>query len=140
MSKRRPIDEDLARVPLFADVSKAQLRALSALATQISVRAGRVLMREGEPGKELLVIVEGKAEVRRNGKVIATRGPGDFCGEIALLLERPRTASVVAQSDMTIEVIDQRSFKVFLEDNPHLYQPLLHAAATRLAELESEDS
>jgi CRP/FNR family cyclic AMP-dependent transcriptional regulator len=135
---RRPIDEDLARVPLFAELSKAQLRALSALATPITVHPGRVLMREGEAGKELMVIVEGKAEVQRGGNVIATRGPGDFFGEIALLLDLPRTASVIAQSEMKIEVIDRRSFKVFLQDNPQLYEPLLQATAARLAELETD--
>ena len=135
---KRPIDQDLARIPLFSALSKAHLRNLSSLATAIHVPAGRVLMREDEPGEELVVIVEGEAEIRRDGKTIATRGPGDFFGEISLLLDRPHTASVVATTDMTLQVIGRRAFKALLKEDPQLYEPLLHAAVERLAELEAK--
>ena len=87
-------------------------------------------------GREFLVVVEGEAEVRRDGEVIATRGPGTFFGETALLLDRPRNASVVAKTDMTIEVIDRQDFRRLLEEYPDLYAPLLEAMAQRLAELD----
>jgi CRP-like cAMP-binding protein len=81
-------------------------------------------------------VVDGEAEVRRDGKVIAVRGPGTFFGEIALLLERPRNASVVAKTDMTIDVIDRQAFRQLLEEFPDLHAPLLEATAQRLAELD----
>ena len=135
---RLPIDQHLARIPLFSELSKSELRQLSRLSTAVDVEPGRVLVREGEPGAELLVIVEGEARVEREGKTLATRGPGEFFGEIALLLDRPRTASAIAQTAMMIEVIERRAFKDFLHDNPKLYEPLLKATVSRLADLQGD--
>ena len=133
---RRPIDEHLARVPLFSHLSKQQLRDLSSLATPLDVKAGHTLMRQGEPGRELVVIIEGNADVQRDGKTVSSLGPGDFVGEIALLLDRPRAASVVSATDMSIEVIEQHAFRDFLTDNGELYEPMLKAALSRLAALD----
>ncbi len=69
--------------------------------------------------------------------MVATRGPGTFFGETALLLDQPRNATVVALTDMTIEVIDRRDFKRLLDENPDLHAPLLEATAQRLAELDA---
>lgn len=135
---RQPIDEQLARVPLFSALSKAELERVSRLATPVTVPAGRVLLHEGEHGREFLVVVEGTVEVRRGDTLIATCGPGEFFGEISLLLDRPRTASVIAKTDATVEVIERRSFTALLSDTPALYQPLLKAAVARLAELEAD--
>jgi len=74
--------------------------------------------------------------VRRDGEVIAVRGPGTFFGEMALLLDRPRNASVVATTDMTIEVIDRQDFRRLLDEFPDLHAPLLEATAQRLADLD----
>jgi CRP-like cAMP-binding protein len=125
-------DEQLARVSLFSRLTKGQLSRLASLVTTIDVPAGRVLAQEGSAGNEFIVIIDGEADVVRDEKVITTRGPGDFFGEIALLLDRPRTASVVAKTAMTIDVIDRRAFKGFLTDNPELYEPLLEALAERI--------
>jgi CRP-like cAMP-binding protein len=133
---RRPIDEHLARVPLFSELSKQHLRELSGLATPLDVKAGHVLMRQGEPGRELVIIIDGKADVQRDGQTVSSLGPGDFVGEIALLLDRPRAASVVSTTDMSIEVIEQHAFRDFLSDNGQLYEPMLKAALARLAALE----
>lgn len=133
---RKRAGDELAKIPLFQNLSPKQLAAVDALVTTIDVPAGRELMRRGEAGREFLVVVEGEAEVRRNDAVIATRGPGSFLGETALLLDRPRNASVVAKTDMTIDVIDRQDFRRLLEEYPDLYAPLLEAAAQRLAELD----
>jgi CRP-like cAMP-binding protein len=90
------IDERLAEVPLFEGLSKRQLRRISSLMTRIDRPAGQVLTREGEYGSEFFIVLEGEVEVRQADRVIATREPGDYVGEIALLDKRPRTASVVA--------------------------------------------
>jgi CRP-like cAMP-binding protein len=127
---------ELAKIPLFQNLSAKQLADVDALITTIDVPSGRELMHQGEAGREFVVVVAGEAEVRRDGDLIATRGPGDFFGEMALLLDRPRTASVVAKTDMTIDVLDRQDFRRLLEEYPDLYAPLLEATAQRLAALD----
>ena len=126
----------LAEIPLFRNLSAKQLAAVDGLVTTIDVAAGRELIRQDEPGREFFVVVDGEAEVRRDGAVIAVRGPGTFFGEMSLLLHRPRSASVVAKTAMTIDVIDRQDFRRLLEEYPDLHAPLLEATAQRLAELD----
>ena len=133
--RHRSRGERLASVPLFGSLTAKQLARVEQLVTRIDVAAGRELIHEGKPGHELILVIEGEAEVRRDGKRIAERGPGTFMGETALLLNQPRNASVVAVTDMTIEVIDQRAFAKLLNDHPSLYAPLLKATASRLHQL-----
>jgi len=134
--KHRAGTNRLAEIPLFRDLSAKQLAAVDALVTAVDVTAGRELIRQGEAGREFFLVVTGEAEVRRDGEVIATRGPGTFFGEIALLLDQPRNASVVATTAMTVEVIDRKDFKRLLDEYPDLYAPLLEATTRRLAELD----
>jgi CRP-like cAMP-binding protein len=134
--RNRAGKDRLAQIPLFRNLSAKQLAAVDALVTSVDVAPGRELIRQGEPGREFIIVVEGEAEVLRDGAVIATRGPGDFFGETALLLNQPRNASVVAKTQMTIEVIARQDFRRLLEEYPDLYAPLLTATAQRLAELE----
>ncbi len=134
--QNRASRDRLAKIPLFQSLSAKQLAAVDRLVTTVDVAPGRELIRQGEPGREFVVVVDGEAEVRRDGKVIAIRGPGTFFGEMALLLDRPRNASVVARTDMTIEVIDRQDFRRLLQEYPDLYAPLLEATALRLAELD----
>ena len=134
--RNRAGNERLAKIPLFQTLSAKQLAAVDGLVTTLDVAAGRELIRQGEPGREFIVVVEGEAEVSRDGEVIATRGPGSFFGETALLLDQPRNASVTAKSRMTIEVIDRQDFRRLLDQYPDLHAPLLEAAAKRLAQLD----
>jgi CRP-like cAMP-binding protein len=128
--------ERLAKIPLFQNLSAKQLEVVDELVTTIDVAPGRELIRQGEAGREFVVVVEGEAEVRRDDEVIATRGPGMFFGEMALLLKRPRNASVVAKTAMKIDVIARQDFTRLLDQYPDLYAPLLQATAQRLAELD----
>ena len=131
--RHRAGNQRLAKIPLFQNLTAKQLEAVDSLVTTIDVAAGRELIRQGELGREFIVVVAGEAEVRRDGQVVVVRGPGDFFGEMALILDRPRNASVVATTDMTIEVINRREFKQLLEEYPDLHAPLLQATAERLA-------
>jgi CRP-like cAMP-binding protein len=131
---RNRTGSELAQVPLFQNLSAKQLAVIDRLVTMIDVPAGRELIRQGESGLEFVVVVDGEAEVRRDGEVIAVRGPGTFFGEMALLLDRPRNASVVARTAMSIDVINRHDFRRLLEDFPDLYAPLLAATAERLVE------
>ena len=134
--KRRAGNDRLDKIPLFEHLSAKQLAAVDALVTTVDVSAGRELIRQGEPGREFILVVDGEAEVSRDGKVLATRGPGTFFGETALLLDQPRNATVVAKTAMTIEVIDRKDFKRLLDEHPDLHAPLLDATAQRLAQLD----
>jgi CRP-like cAMP-binding protein len=134
--KHRAGTDRLAKIPLFQNLSPKQLAAVDALVTTVDLAAGRELIRQGDTGREFFLVVDGEAEVRRDDAVIATRGPGSFFGETALLLDQPRNASVVATTDMTVEVIDRRDFRRLLDQYPDLYAPLLEATTQRLAELE----
>src|SRR5262249_60952990 len=84
----------ISRVPLFHRCSKRQLVRIAQLADEIELPAGRVLTKEGARGREFFVILEGSAKVQRNGQVIASLCGGDFLGEIALVTDVPRTATV----------------------------------------------
>jgi CRP-like cAMP-binding protein len=126
------IEERLAQVPLFANLSKKQIKHISTLATTVEISPGRVLAAQGETGREFVIVLAGEAEVTRDGEVVAKRSSGDFFGEISLLLDRPRTASVVALTPMTVDVIEVRQFKSMLQDNPALYEPLLRAISQRI--------
>jgi CRP/FNR family transcriptional regulator, cyclic AMP receptor protein len=132
MKRTRPLHEHLKSIPLFAACSPDELKQVAAKASAISYPAGTVLAREGEVGCEFMVIVEGTAEVRRAGTDALALGPGDFFGEIALLDGGPRTASVVATSDVSAEVIEERDFRVLLYDVPSLSRKLLVGVAKRL--------
>jgi CRP/FNR family cyclic AMP-dependent transcriptional regulator len=134
MDRHGWIDAQLAKVPLFAGLDKKHLQQISSLVTQIEVKEGKTLTREGEHGNEFIIILEGEAEVRVGDNVVATRGPGDYFGEIALIANRPRTATVTASTPMKIEVIGRREFQTMLHDNPGIATELLGITADRLAE------
>jgi CRP/FNR family cyclic AMP-dependent transcriptional regulator len=128
----------LTRVPLFKDLSKKHLAQVRNLATRIEVPPGRVLTREGRVGYEFVVVLEGEVEVRRDEKVVATCGAGDFVGEIALIDDRPRTATVVATTPAVLDVIGRREFADLLAHEPEIAERIRSTAAQRLAELEAD--
>ena len=134
MALRRDAKVELLRtVPLFAGCSKSELRALARTADELDLREGTVLTREGRAGREFFVLVEGTAEVRRKGKKIADLGPGDWLGEIALITDSPRTATVTATSPVDVLVITERSFRTVVETMPSIALKVLARVGERLA-------
>lgn len=131
-------EELLAQVPLFKDLSKKHLAQVSRLATRIDFPAGKVLAREGETGHEFIVILEGEVEITHDDQVIATRGSGSYVGEIALLEHRPRTATVVAKTAVSADVIGHREFNTLLGDEPKIAEAIRAQSAARLRELEGD--
>ncbi|MGE0877265.1 MAG: cyclic nucleotide-binding domain-containing protein [Acidimicrobiia bacterium] len=130
--------EHLARVPLFTSLSKRDLQKIAKAVEETSVEKGVTLVEQGSSGKEAFVIVNGTASVKRNGKKVATLGPGAVVGELSLLDRGPRTASVIADSDLTFLVIDQRHFWGLIEDVPAVAHKLLSTLAGRIRELDRQ--
>ena len=104
----------LGRIPLFSELSKKELVFLARMTTEVDVREGSTLVRQGEMGREAMIIESGTAVVRRNNRKIDDVGPGDFFGEMSLIDHMPRNADVVATSDMTVLVMDSREFSTVL--------------------------
>jgi CRP/FNR family cyclic AMP-dependent transcriptional regulator len=138
MERQDRIDEQLAKVPLFQGLSKKELRLISQLATYLEAPAGTNLTQEGKVGHEFIIVLEGEVEIRQGDRVVATRGSGSYVGEIALIDHRPRTATVIAKTPVSIEVIGQREFAGLLAEVPELSQQLLAAVARRLADLDRQ--
>lgn len=134
---RDKTDERLREIPIFSELSKKELRAVSRLMTQIDLKEGRALTRQGEVGREFMIILDGTAVVRRNGRKVADLGPGDFLGELAVLSGAPRTADVVATSPMTIETLNRREFMSLLDESAAIAKKILVGAVKRLHELDS---
>jgi CRP-like cAMP-binding protein len=122
----------LKRVPLFADCSKRELREISQHADEVMLPPDYALTTEGASGQELVVIVEGAAEVRRNGRKINTVGTGDFVGEIALIADVPRTATVRTTEETHALVLSRRDFRALMKHVPSIQVKALAALAARL--------
>ena len=133
MLRRNQKVELIKRVPLFANCSKRELQQIAGIADEIDLREGKVLTEQGKPGREFFVLLEGSADVAKDGKRINRLGDGDFFGEIALVSRSPRTATVTATSPVRALVITDRAFRQLLEDTPEIQRKVLEALAARLA-------
>jgi CRP-like cAMP-binding protein len=133
-----PKADDLKSIWLFSSCTGAELRKIRSSLDSVSVPAGKILVEEGHIGQEFFIIVDGKAAVTRNGKKVATLGPGDHFGELALLDRRPRSASVVSETGLDVLVMSQRQFNSLLESVPTIARKLLSALATRLREADAK--
>ena len=119
--------EVFKKVPLFSVLGGRNLKEVSKIADENQVKAGQILVQQGRGGWHFYLIAEGQARVEKNGKKIRTLGPGEFFGEISLIDREPRTASVIAESKMTVLVVSSQSFTHLLETVPGLYKDMLIA-------------
>jgi CRP/FNR family transcriptional regulator, cyclic AMP receptor protein len=113
----RPADpkvELLRKVPLFAACSTKELRRIAAIADELAFREGKVLTKQGGPGREMFILLDGTVRVERNGVQINELGPGDFLGEGALVLRKPRNATITATSPLRALVITDANFNELL--------------------------
>lgn len=138
MAGRKDYLEHLAALPLFSACSKRELSKLARASDELEVDGGRVLVDQGEAGREAFVVLDGTATVKRNNRKIATLGPGDHFGELALLDRGPRTASVVADGPMRLLVLSSRDFGGVLDEVPSIAHKLMAALASRIRELDSK--
>jgi CRP-like cAMP-binding protein len=126
----------LARVPLFARMGKRELERLGQLTDEVEIGLDRVLAEQGETGHEFFIVLDGRLMVLDGRKPIATLGPGDFFGEIALLDGRPRTATVRAEGIARLLVVGHSEFHALMDEFPSVRTAVLEAVAERLRDAE----
>lgn len=124
--------KNLSTVPMFRALSKKDLGLVARLAEDYTVEAGQVLVQEGKRESQFYLIVNGQAKVTRGKKTVATLGPGEYFGELALLDPGPRNATVTAVSDMEVLELGSREFGGLLEEVPGIARKLLAGLARRL--------
>ena len=127
----------LRNIPVFADMSDADLQRIATFATEDSAPEGAVLVREGDYSTELIAIEEGTAEVRHDGRLLATLGPGDVFGEAGVLDKSLRNASVVATSPLRIVKLTSWDVKRL---TPETIQRLRELVAARRPAVETGNS
>lgn len=133
LGKDRKI-ELIRRVPLFSQCSRKELAEVAALADEIDLPPGRAIIREGERGREFFVVLEGSADVTRGGRKIAALSSGDFAGEMALVSNRPRNATVETTTPVRALVVTEQAFRSLMARSPAIQLKVLQALAERLEE------
>jgi CRP/FNR family cyclic AMP-dependent transcriptional regulator len=123
----------IRKIPLFTHCSGRELGEIAAIADELDLKDGTELTREGKPGREFFVIVEGTADVLIDGKLISSLRQGDFLGEIALITDRARTATVKTKCPVRVLVITARDFRALLARSPEIQRKVLLAMAERLS-------
>ena len=124
---------ELKDVPFLSSLSKRELTTVAQQMEEIDIPEGKQLVREGDFGHEFFLIVEGTAEVVRGGARIAKRGPGEFFGEMALLDEERRTATVTAESPMRVLVMTRQNFRALDGTAPEVHATVAEAIEARRA-------
>ena len=128
--------ELLRHVPLLDGLSRKDLEEVGQLADEVDVPDGQVLTREGAPGSEFFVIVDGAVRIEQGGTEMTTLGPGDFLGEIALLDDRPRTATATAVGPTALIVLTRGGFRTLMMDFPTIERTVMRALVDRICQLD----
>ena len=129
----------LRAVPLFSGLAKRELDLIVRQADHLRYPARYRVVREGTPGEEVWMVIEGELAVNRGGVEVATLGPGDYFGELAVLDPAPRDASVVATTPVELMVIGRRRFWTAVEGSPSLMRKLMVGLARRLHEADRRE-
>jgi len=124
--------ELLRGVPLFANLDERELAEVGRHADEVSVGAGQELVVQDTAGNSFYVIIEGSADVIRDGHMLAELGAGDFLGEMALLEDLPRSATVITTAPTRVLEMHRRDFSSVLDEAPHLARKMLSTMAHRL--------
>ena len=122
----------LREIPLFSGLSDRQREQVARWADEVDIKAGKHLVDQGRFAYEFFVIEEGTAEVTHDGDHLTDLGPGDFFGEIGILGDEPRTATVVAISDMTLIVMTDRDFREMTRSMPEVAETIRRTMEARM--------
>ena len=128
--------ELLADVRLFSTCNKRELARIASLADEVDAPKGKVIVRQGDPGRECFVIMDGKARATIRGKGSTVLGPGSFFGEMSLLDQGPRSATVTAETNMHLLVLGSREFSSLVNEVPAVAVRMMRGLAERLREAE----
>jgi CRP-like cAMP-binding protein len=126
----------LHQIPLFAGLDRHKIERLGQLAEEVDVPAGKVLVRQGDSGGDLMVLVSGAVSVERDGARIAALGPGDFFGEIALIDGGARVATITAEEPSRLVVLGHREFHAVMDEFPEVAGQILAKMADRIRSLD----
>lgn len=135
---RSSYHDSLSHIRLFSSMSRRDLQKIAKASDEIEVPAGKMLVEQGTRGREAFVVIEGTATVRRNGRKVATLGPGDHFGELALLDGGTRTATIVAETPMKVLVIGQREFSGVIDEVPGLAHKVMASMAATIRQLDQK--
>jgi CRP-like cAMP-binding protein len=124
--------ELLGNVRLFSTCNKRELARIASLVDEVEAPKGKVLVRQGDAGQECFVISEGKAKATIRGRGSAVLGPGSFFGEMSLLDQGPRSATVTAETDMRLLVLGSREFSTLINEVPPVAVRIMRGLAERL--------
>ena len=138
MASKKASLEHLRNVSLFASCSTKDLEKIAKVGEEISFPAGTLIVDQGQTGTEAFVVMEGAVIVKRNGKKVATLGPGSIVGELSLLDHGPRTATVICDTDCALLMIGQRNFLAVVDEVPALSHKLMAALAGRIRDLDRQ--
>ena len=133
---RLRLAEMLASVPLFSGLGKRDLERLADAGREVTFEAGKKILTEGEPGLAFLLVLNGKVEVRKKGRVVATLGKGRFFGEMTVIDDKPRSADVVAVTATTCFGLTSWSFSGLLRSYPQIAIGVTKELVRRLREAE----
>lgn len=128
----------LANVQMFSSLNKKELALVSRAADVVKVKAGKEIVTEGTAGHEFYLILDGEAVVKKGNRKIATLGPGQYFGELALLDRGPRSATIVAGTDVELVVIGQRELMAVLDAVPAVAHKLLVSMAARVRDADTK--
>jgi len=138
MASKRAYVEHLRKISLFESFSQKDLEKIAKAGDEVSMPAGSLIVDQGQMGREAFVVLEGSVVVKRNGKKVATLGPGSIVGELSLLDHGPRTATANCETDCTLLVLSQRTFLAVIDDVPALSHKLLGNLANKVRELDRQ--
>jgi CRP/FNR family transcriptional regulator, cyclic AMP receptor protein len=122
----------LSKVPLFSNCSPAEVAAIAAVAQEHSYSAGQIIVTQGTPGQAFYMVLSGRVEIVRDTNSLGTFGPGDFFGDMALLDQAPRSATIRAVEDTTCLMLSSWDFRALLEQHPTIAIKLLEVLSRRL--------
>jgi CRP/FNR family transcriptional regulator, cyclic AMP receptor protein len=138
MASKREYLDHLRTVPLFSACTTKDLQKIAKAGTEMEFPAGYKIVDQGQTGREAFVLMSGQATVKRNNKKVATLGPGAVIGELSLFDHGPRTATVTADTDISLFVIAQRHFAGIIEEVPAIAHKLLASLAAKVREFDRQ--
>lgn len=136
MASKDPKVDLIASVSLFKGLGRHELEQVAQLMDEVDLPAGKTLMRHGETGDEMFVIVSGMVDVERNGVKIAERGPGEVIGELSLLAKGPRSATITTTEPTRVLVAGHREFHALMDDHPAIRLGILEGVADKIRNLD----